>query len=95
LAVPITALITSRSTPIDGELPPAEVVRRFEGLKELRACMWEGFEDQADERASRAVRQSMEIHLADLRENLVALVEKEEDAEGRKNGYVAPKIALE
>jgi hypothetical protein len=57
--------------------------------------MWEGFEDHADERASRAVRQSMEIHLADLRENLVALVEKEEDAEGRKSGYVAPKIALE
>ena len=43
--MPITALIPSRSTLINGELRPAEVMRRFEGLKELRACMWDGFED--------------------------------------------------
>ena len=92
--MPITALIPSRSTLINGELRPAEVMRRFEGLKELRACMWDGFEDHADERASRAVRQSMEIHLVDLREDLVALVKKEEDAEGGKGGYVVPKIVL-
>lgn len=93
--MPITALITSRSTFIDRELPPAEVVRRFEGLKELRGCMWDGFEDHADERASRAIRQSMEIHLADLRDDLVALVEKEEDVEGGNSGYVVPRILLE
>ena len=91
--MPITAFITSQSTtPVTGELAIAEVVRRLEGLRELRACMWEGFGDLEEEVVSRAVRQSMEIQLGNVRQALERLVEMEG---GERGGYVVPRIVLE
>jgi hypothetical protein len=67
LAVPITALILPF---IISEMRPAALVRRFGKLGEIRVYMWEGFEEQVDERARGSVRGSMEVYLGDLRREL-------------------------
>lgn len=55
--------------------------------------MWEGFEEQIkDEVAAKGVRQGMERHLVDLRENLGDM--REDQVARRISEYEAPEIVL-
>ena len=55
--------------------------------------MWEGFEGQVnDEVASKGIRQGMERHLVDLRENLRDMMEDQAVGEGSE--YEVPDIGL-
>ena len=57
LAVPITALIWR---PVS-KIHPAIAIKQYGRLRELRAYMWDGFEEQVDDEiASKAIRGGME-----------------------------------
>ena len=67
LAVPLSCFVERGGREV--ELPP--ILREFTALKELKARLWEGFEEEVtDEEGRRVVRLGMESHLTRLREKL-------------------------
>lgn len=93
MAVPITSLI-QQPRPMSA-LRPEVVLRRFKRAREVKACLWEGFEEKEHEEARARVKRGMERHLVDLRDRLVGLGDLEGN-EGRDGvgEYVVPRIVL-
>ena len=87
LALPTTALI---KPPQNGNFV-ARVMHSFGRLEEVKACMWEGFDDpERDASIWRELRRGVDMHLWELRRRLGALprldLEREDGEGGEEEG---------